>query len=220
MKFCGAAVLAIAATNAAAFAPQVSIQRSATALHSTTEESAKPRTKKEDRLSFMKSEQFHRRGFKEVRDSVEDTITKQYQSPLVDDLKSSNYVIEKEGVKVYLAKDFGFCWGVERSIALAYEAVEHYPDRKLHITNELIHNPEVNDRLTEMNVGLIEKLGEGKKNFDVVEDGDVVILPAFGASYEEMDFLDKKVRSMEEKICLLFDVELTQCFRFYRMLKS
>ena len=83
--------------------------------------------------------------------------------------------------------------GIARSIALAYEAVEHYPDKKLHITNELIHNPEVNDRLTEMNVNLIEKLGEGKKDFEVIDDGDVVILPAFGASYEEMDFLDKKV---------------------------
>lgn len=90
---------------------------------------------------------------------------------------------------------------MERSIALAYEAVEHYPDRKLHITNELIHNPEVNDRLTAMNVNLIEKLGEGKKDFSTINDGDVVILPAFGASYEEMEFLDKKVRFYVGEIC-------------------
>ena len=50
--------------------------------------------------------------------------------------------------------------------------MEHYPDRKLHITNELIHNPEVNDRLTDMKVNLIEKLGGGKKDFDAVEDGE------------------------------------------------
>lgn len=93
----------------------------------------------------------------------------------------------------YCMQDFGFCWGVERSIALAYEAVEHYPDRKLHITNELIHNPDVNDSLTKRNVKLIEKLGEGKKDFSTIEEGDVVILPAFGASYEEMEFLNKKV---------------------------
>ena len=72
--------------------------------------------------------------------------------------------------------------------------MEHFPNKKVHITNELIHNPEVNDRLTEMNVNLLDKLGGGKKNFNVVQDGDVVILPAFGASFEEMDFLDKKVR--------------------------
>jgi len=82
---------------------------------------------------------------------------------------------------------------VERSIALAYEAARHFPDKKLHITNELIHNPEVNDKLKDMDVQFIEKLGEGKKNFETVQDGDVVILPAFGASFEEMDYLDKKV---------------------------
>ena len=83
---------------------------------------------------------------------------------------------------------------MERSIALAYEAVEHYPDKKLHITNELIHNPEVNDRLDAMNVNLIEKIGDGKKDFSPIEDGDVVILPAFGASYDEMKLFDEKVR--------------------------
>lgn len=52
----------------------------------------------------MKSEQFHRRGFKEVRDKVENTITDQYQSEVVDDLKASNYIIERDNVKVHLAK--------------------------------------------------------------------------------------------------------------------
>lgn len=156
--------------------------------------------KKEDRLAFMKSDQFHRRGFKEVRPQVEKDIEDQFQAKLVNDLKESNYMIENQdaGVKVYLAKDFGFCWGVERSIALAYEAVQHYPDRKLHITNELIHNPEVNDRLTEMKVNLIEKVGENQKDFSTIEEGDVVILPAFGASYEEMEMLDKKVSLIRE----------------------
>jgi 4-hydroxy-3-methylbut-2-enyl diphosphate reductase IspH len=95
-------------------------------------------------------------------------------------------------------QDFGFCWGVERSIALAYEAVEHYPGKTLHITNELIHNPEVNDRLTEMKVNLIEKTTTKDnafgKDFSTIKDGDVVILPAFGASYEEMAMLHEKVR--------------------------
>ena len=74
--------------------------------------------------------------------------------------------------------------------------MEHFPGKKVHITNELIHNPEVNDKLQAMNVQFIEKIGDGKKNFDTVEDGDVVILPAFGASYEEMDYFDKKVSTV------------------------
>ena len=112
-------------------------------------------------------------------------------------------------VTINYFQDFGFCWGVERSIALAYEAVEHYPDRKLHITNELIHNPEVNDRLSEMKVNLVEKLGEGKKNFEAIEEGDVVILPAFGASYEEMEYFNKKVRIGNKRVvglCFVFCV--------------
>ena len=70
---------------------------------STTEESKTP-TKKEDRLRFMKTNQFYRKGFKEVREDVENTMQEQFKSELVDDLKESNYVIERNGVKVYLAK--------------------------------------------------------------------------------------------------------------------
>jgi 4-hydroxy-3-methylbut-2-enyl diphosphate reductase len=63
----------------------------------------------------------------------------------------------------------------------------------VHITNELIHNPEVNENLEKMNVQFIEKKDDGSKSLDSVQEGDVVILPAFGASYEEMDYFDKKV---------------------------
>lgn len=66
---------------------------------------------------------------------------------------------------------------------MAYEARSHFPTKKLHITNELIHNPEVNDKLGEMGVEFIPKEGGegGGKDFGSVGDGDVVILPAFGA---------------------------------------
>jgi len=150
---------------------------------------------------MMKSDQFYRKGFKEVRDDVEDVMQDQFKSELVDDLKSSNYVVERDGVRVHLAKDFGFCWGVERSIALAYEAVKHFPDKTIHITNELIHNPEVNDNLQNMNVKFIEKKGDGEKDFSTVDEGDVVILPAFGASFEEMDLFDKKDVDVVDTTC-------------------
>ena len=244
MKFTVAALLALSATTTSAFQP-LSVPRYTTTttsalFQSTTTETAETEetrnnSKKDDRLRMMKSGQFHRRGFKEVREEVETRMEGEYQSSLVKDMRGNQYTMEKDGVKVYLAKvcrsrmmyswwfrpagfvwimylwrtqtwiiyahisllfvyqDFGFCWGVERSIALAYEAVDHFPDRKIHITNELIHNPEVNDKLHSMNVQFIEKMDGGAKNFDTVEEGDVVILPAFGASYEEMDYFDKKV---------------------------
>lgn len=187
-----------------AFSPVAQPHTTTTVLHSAPPAPASGgmSRKKGERLEFMKNPQFHRRGFKDVRPKVEEAMEEQYKAGLVEDLKSNNFLMEKEGVKMYLAKDFGFCWGVERSIALAYEAVEHYPDRKLHITNELIHNPEVNDSLASMNVNLIEKeASTGIKDFSVVQDGDVVILPAFGASYEEMDMMDKKNVEVVDTTC-------------------
>ena len=159
------------------------------------------RSKKVKRAELMRSPQFFRNGFKEVRKEVEETMQQQFKSSLVDTLKSNMYTVEKDGVRVHLAKDFGFCWGVERSIALAYEAVRHFPDRKVHITNELIHNPEVNDNLKEMQVNFIEKAKDNKKDFTVVGDGDVVILPAFGASLEEMELLNAKGVEVVDTTC-------------------
>lgn len=115
MKFTNAALLlaCAATTSVSAFAPiqhQRAVSTSTSSLYSTAEKTegsagqGSMSPKKEDRLNFMKNEQFHRRGFKEVRDQVEQSIEEQYQSDIVDELKSSNYVIEKDGVKVYLAK--------------------------------------------------------------------------------------------------------------------
>jgi 4-hydroxy-3-methylbut-2-enyl diphosphate reductase len=113
MKFTSAAVLLCASVGTtSAFAPIATMTQHTTTtittqLYSTTEEETAEEnrvTKKEDRLQFMKSEQFHRRGFKEVREKVEASIQSQFQSELVDDLKTNNFVIDKDGVKVYLAK--------------------------------------------------------------------------------------------------------------------
>jgi 4-hydroxy-3-methylbut-2-en-1-yl diphosphate reductase len=89
----------------------------------------------------------------------------------------------------------------------------------VHITNELIHNPEVNDNLSNMNVQFIEKLEGGKKNFDTIGEGDVVILPAFGASFEEMDMLDKKV-SIFNLVALSIQYVPLTIHAYYRTSKS
>mmetsp|Transcript_31957 Transcript_31957/g.67195 ORF Transcript_31957/g.67195 Transcript_31957/m.67195 type:complete len:463 (+) Transcript_31957:144-1532(+) len=209
MQFTTASVLAVAAlvsTGSHAFTPTHHTQRITAPLSmSTTEasvdEAPKRVTKKAKRLEYMKTDTFHRKGFKEVRANVEKNMEDQFQSTLVDELKSNNFLIKKDGVTVHLAKDFGFCWGVERSIALAYEAVEHFPGKKVHITNELIHNPEVNDNLHAMDVQFIEKMGEGGKDFSKIGDGDVVILPAFGASFEEMAMLHAKNVDVVDTTC-------------------
>ena len=85
---------------------RIALSSSTTTTTTSAEEAAtnKPRTKKEARLNFMKSERFHRQGFKEVRNKVEDDVKGKFYSELVGELKESNYLIEKDGVKVYLAK--------------------------------------------------------------------------------------------------------------------
>lgn len=211
MRFSTASVMAMSALVASgshAFAPSPNIQHRAfvrplsmsTAEAPTDVEERRP-TKKEKRLEYIKSPTFHRQGFKDVRENVEKSMGEQFKSGLVDELKTNNFVIKKDEVTVHLAKDFGFCWGVERSIALAYEAVQHFPGKTVHITNELIHNPEVNDRLHDMNVQFIQKVDDTKKDFSTVGEGDVVILPAFGASFEEMSFLHSKNVDIVDTTC-------------------
>lgn len=208
MKFSTASVVAVCAlvsTGCQAFTPAHTTQRAQPLSMSSTADAptgtGKRSTKKEKRLQYMKTDTFHRRGFKDVRENVEKAMEGQFKSDLVDELRTNDFVIEKDGVKVHLAKDFGFCWGVERSIALAYEAVEHFPGKTVHITNELIHNPEVNDKLHDMDVQFIEKIGENEKDFSNVKDGDVVILPAFGASFEEMSLMDSKNVDVVDTTC-------------------
>ena len=149
--------------------------------------------------SLQQSENYHRRGFGH-EEEVSGTMNSEYQSDLIQTIRDRNYRLERGNVTIRLAESFGFCWGVERAIAMAYEAREHFPTEKIWITNEIIHNPTVNKRLQEMNVGFI-KVVDGEKDFTVVNSGDVVILPAFGASVREMQLLNDKGCKIVDTTC-------------------
>ena len=73
---------------------------------------------------------------------------------------------------------------------MALEARAHFPDKTIHITNEIIHNPQVNERLHDLDIAFMDG-GIGQKDYSKVAGGDVVILPAFGATIQEMQLLDK-----------------------------
>ena len=149
--------------------------------------------------SLNQSDRYHRKGFgHEVE--VAETLNSEYQSNLIQTIRNNNYVLQKGTVTIKLAESFGFCWGVERAVAMAYETRQHFPTEKIWITNEIIHNPSVNQRLREMNVGFIEVI-DGKKNFSVVNTGDVVILPAFGASVAEMQLLNDRGCTIVDTTC-------------------
>ncbi|CAM9416773.1 unnamed protein product [Chrysoparadoxa australica] len=99
-----------------------------------------------------------------------------------------------------LAQSYGFCWGVERAIAMSFQARKHFQDQRVHITNELIHNPDVNEQLADMDVQFVQAK-DGVKDFSGIEEGDVVILPAFGATLEEMQLLDERKVQVVDTTC-------------------
>lgn len=149
--------------------------------------------------SLQQSENYHRRGFGHEAE-VAGTMNSEYQSDLIQTIRDRNYRLQRGEVTIRLAESFGFCWGVERAVAIAYEARQHFPTETIWITNEIIHNPSVNQRLREMNVGFIEVI-DGEKDFSVIDTGDVVILPAFGASVQEMQLLSDQGCKIVDTTC-------------------
>lgn len=122
-------------------------------------------------------------------------------SGLIAQMREQGNEWQQGEVTVKLAEAYGFCWGVERAVQMAYEARKAYPNQRLHITNEIIHNPGVNDRLKEMGVEFIDQNEGGDKDFSGVERGDVVILPAFGASVQEMRLLNEREVQIVDTTC-------------------
>ncbi|AFZ48170.1 4-hydroxy-3-methylbut-2-enyl diphosphate reductase [Cyanobacterium stanieri PCC 7202] len=149
--------------------------------------------------NLQQSKNYHRKGFGH-QEEVAGVLNSEYESSLIKTIRENNYQITKGEVTIRLAEAFGFCWGVERAVAMAYETRTHFPTEKIWITNEIIHNPSVNERLREMNVGFIPVI-DGDKDFSVVDSGEVVILPAFGASVQEMELLNNKGCTIVDTTC-------------------
>ncbi|MBF2034647.1 MAG: 4-hydroxy-3-methylbut-2-enyl diphosphate reductase [Leptolyngbyaceae cyanobacterium T60_A2020_046] len=149
--------------------------------------------------SLHQSDKYFRKGFGHDA-AVADQMQTEYQSSLIQTIRDNHYSLTRGHATIKLAKAFGFCWGVERAVAMAYETRQHFPTQRIWITNEIIHNPGVNQRLREMDVHFIEVVN-GQKDFSGVADGDVVILPAFGASVQEMKFLSDRGCTIVDTTC-------------------
>ncbi|MEB3362284.1 MAG: 4-hydroxy-3-methylbut-2-enyl diphosphate reductase [Synechococcaceae cyanobacterium] len=149
--------------------------------------------------SLHLSERYNRRGFG-LGEEVAGSLQTAYQSDLVARLRDNGYLLREGRLTVRLAEAFGFCWGVERAVAMAYETRRHYPSERIWITNEIIHNPSVNDHLRDMDV-LFIPVEEGVKDFSEVAGGDVVILPAFGATVQEMQLLNERGCHIVDTTC-------------------
>ncbi len=144
-----------------------------------------------------KNHPINRRGFG-LKEQVAGTLAKEYKSGLVQYLRENGSTLQVGGLRILLAKEFGFCYGVDRAVDYAYETRQKFPDKTIYITTEIIHNPQVNRKLREMGIRFLSGCEAGHYTFDDIKPEDVVILPAFGASVEEM-------RKLIETGCVLVD---------------
>ena len=134
----------------------------------------------------MAAPTYFQRGFG-LKAEVQDQLVKDYHSTLVDRLKTGGHRVVAGDLAIRLADEFGFCYGVDRAIDYAYEARRKFPDRRIFLVGEIIHNPGVNDRLLEMGVGFLTGPLAAEAAMDGVVAEDVVILPAFGVPTGLMD---------------------------------
>ena len=147
----------------------------------------------------MTEQRYFRRGFK-MRDDVQHLLDRDYRSEVVDRVRENGNVLEVEGLTLRLADEFGFCYGVDRAVDYAFQTREKFPERRIHITGDMIHNASMNDRLREMGIEFLSKGFDGRpdEKFDTLGPEDVVILPAFGAPVAW-------VRKLKEKDCVVVD---------------
>ncbi|MCX6957552.1 MAG: 4-hydroxy-3-methylbut-2-enyl diphosphate reductase [Verrucomicrobiae bacterium] len=133
----------------------------------------------------------------EVMLEVQAKVEQHYQSSLVEKIRAEGGVFEVEKTHFYLAKQFGFCYGVERAIDLAYAARKVFPEARLFLVGEIIHNPEVNAQMAALGIqNLFDR--EHPISLDSLQPEDVVILPAFGA---ETSMIEK----IKERGCRVVD---------------
>jgi 4-hydroxy-3-methylbut-2-en-1-yl diphosphate reductase len=124
---------------------------------------------------------YFRKGFG-LKADVQSELASDYNGRIVDTLREQDYTLTVGDVTIRLAREFGFCYGVERAVEYAYQTRRKFPDRRLLLVGEIIHNPHVNEKLRAMGIEILELNAEGAFDFSVIRPEDVVILPAFGVT--------------------------------------
>ncbi|HLF94380.1 MAG TPA: 4-hydroxy-3-methylbut-2-enyl diphosphate reductase [Planctomycetota bacterium] len=115
-----------------------------------------------------------------------------HHSSVVRRVKDNDFMLEADGLTLRMAREMGFCYGVERTVQYAYETLAEFPTSPIYITDEIIHNPQVNEKLMSLGMKFLNgRYGCGKKIEDL-DAGDIVIIPAFGVTVHEMRQLLQK----------------------------
>jgi 4-hydroxy-3-methylbut-2-enyl diphosphate reductase len=139
----------------------------------------------------------YRKGL-DLKHEVAPLLADSYHSALVQTIKANDHRHERGRLTVCLAREFGFCYGVDRAVDYAYQARRRFPDRQVYLTGEIIHNPHVNDQLRRQGIRFLTDPGEDPA---AVTERDVVILPAFGVTVDELQRLSAIGCSLVDTTC-------------------
>jgi 4-hydroxy-3-methylbut-2-en-1-yl diphosphate reductase len=131
----------------------------------------------------------------DLKHAVSGMLVENYHSTIIERIKTEGFVHRAGRLTVHLAREFGFCYGVDRAVDYAYQTRERFPDRRVYLTGEIIHNPHVNAKLRSMGIGFLNELPAAP---GCLGPGDVVILPAFGVTVAML-------AQLEERGCTLID---------------
>ena len=159
------------------------------------------------------TETYFRRGLG-LKKEVQPVLDAEYHSALVAQIKASEGHAATFGdVTVKLAEEFGFCYGVDRAVDYAYQTAMKFPDRRIYLVGEIIHNPHVNQRMREMGISFIYPDDDGRFDFDPVTPDDVVIMPAFGVTLHDFE-------TLKEVGCILIDTTCGSVLNVWKRVDS
>jgi 4-hydroxy-3-methylbut-2-en-1-yl diphosphate reductase len=151
-------------------------------------------------MSEAPSQTYFQKGFN-LKAVVRPVLAQSYHSAVVDRLEALGYAARAGDVRIKLAREFGFCYGVDRAVEYAYETREKFPDRRIFLSGEIIHNPDVNGRIEVLGIRILPDRRRPEERYADVEACDVVILPAFGVSVGELQHLRAKGCILVDTTC-------------------
>lgn len=140
---------------------------------------------------------YFRRGFG-LKATIQGPLSADYSSRLVETMRARGNRLEVGPLTFRLAQEFGFCYGVDRAVEYAYETRTKFPDKRIFLVGEIIHNPHVNDKLKAMGITFLERPPHGEFDFAAITPDDVVLIPAFGVTMADF----QRLRAIN---CILVD---------------
>ena len=136
-----------------------------------------------------------------LKEEIRPQLEASYHSPLIDRIKKEGYRLEADGLTIRLAEEFGFCYGVDRAVDYAHETRAKFPHKRIFLTNEIIHNPRVNTKLQEIGIQFLHGPYKTDCGIESVVSDDVVIIPAFGTTSQQLNELQKKGCILVDTTC-------------------